>query len=111
MNKKDNLVWIDLEMTGLTPEKHVILEIASLVTTKDLDVVAEGPTLVIHHPTDALATIDEWPKSQHTQSGLLDAVKQSQTSLADAEAQTLAFMQQYCEQGESPLCGNSVWQD
>jgi len=111
MDKKTNLVWIDLEMTGLNPEKHVILEIASLVTTKDLDIVAQGPSLVIQQPAKALEQIDEWPYEQHTKTGLLEAVKNSTTTLENAAEQTLAFIKQYCEEGISPLCGNSVWQD
>jgi len=111
MHKKTNLVWIDLEMTGLDPEHHVILEIASIITTKDLDVVAQGPQLVIQQSPEAFDHMDEWPQEQHTKSGLLEKVKRSQTTVESAAQQTLDFIKQYCEEGASPLCGNSVWQD
>jgi len=111
LDKNTNLVWIDLEMTGLTPERHVILEIASIVTTKELEIIAQGPSLIIHQPPEALELMDEWPREQHTKTGLLEAVKTSDVTLENAEKQTLDFIQHYCEQGLSPLCGNSVWQD
>jgi len=111
MDKKSNLVWIDLEMTGLDPKRHVILEIATIITNKELEVIAEGPTLTIQPPANALEQMDEWPRELHTSSGLLDAAQASKTTVDNAEEQTLNFIQQYCNYGVSPLCGNSVWQD
>jgi len=111
MNKKDNLIWIDLEMTGLNPEKNVILEIASIITDKELNIIDKGPSLIIHQPNSALDSMDEWSKNQHTKSGLLDNVRNSQISLDKAEQQTLDFVKTHCLPRESPLCGNSVWQD
>lgn len=107
----DNLIWIDLEMSGLDPEKHVILEIAAIVTNSNLDIIAEGPNIVIHHPREALSTIEEWSKTHHESSGLLDKVKRSPSSCHKAEVETLEFLHRYSKKGESPLCGNSIWQD
>jgi oligoribonuclease len=105
------LVWIDLEMSGLDPDTCRILEIATLVTDDQLNVVAEGPDLVIHQPDEVLAAMDEWCTSHHGASGLTDAVRASTISLAEAERRTLAFIEPYTKAGASPLCGNSVWQD
>jgi oligoribonuclease len=106
------LVWMDLEMTGLDASKHVIVEIATIVTTDDLDVVAEGPDLVIHHGSEALATMDPFVVEMHTKSGLLDAIHTSTITLAEAGAQTLAFIQQYAPVPNTvPLCGNSIGMD
>jgi len=107
----DNLIWIDLEMSGLDPEKHVILEIAAIVTNGNLDIIAEGPNIVIHHPSQALSTIEEWSKTHHESSGLLDKVKRSPYNCRKAEDKTLEFLHRYSKKGESPLCGNSIWQD
>ncbi|MBW2194532.1 MAG: oligoribonuclease [Deltaproteobacteria bacterium] len=107
----DNLIWIDLEMSGLDPEKHVILEIAAIVTNGNLDIIAEGPNIVIHHPSQALSTIEEWSKTHHESSGLLDKVKRSPYNCRKAEGKTLEFLHRYSKKGESPLCGNSIWQD
>jgi oligoribonuclease len=109
--KEQNLVWIDLEMTGLCPEKDSVLEIASLVTDSQLNVVAQGPSLIIHQPQDALQNMNDWVLKQHTRTGLLDAVHQSTITVGQAEQETLEFLKQYCLQGKSPLCGNSIWQD
>jgi len=106
-----NLIWIDLEMSGLDPETCQILEIASIVTNADLEVVAEGPDLVVHQPDAVLEAMDAWCQRHHGESGLTAAVRASTTSLEEAERQTLAFLRQYAEPGTSPLCGNSVWQD
>jgi len=111
MNKKDNLVWIDLEMTGLNPAHNVILEIASIVTDKDLNILAKGPSLVIHQPDDAISSMDEWAKNQHAKSGLLEQVCSSTITTKQAEEQTLDFIKSYCLPETAPLCGNSVWQD
>lgn len=111
MGKEQNLIWIDLEMTGLNPEKDVILEIATIVTDSQLNEVAQGPSSIINHSDAALQNMDEWVFDQHTQSGLIQQVQHSKISLADAQQQTLDFIKQHCEPEISPLCGNSVWQD
>jgi len=105
------LVWIDLEMSGLDPDACRIMEIATLVTDAELEIVAEGVDIVVHQPDAVLDAMDEWCTSHHGESGLTAAVKASKVSLAEAEAQTLAFLQPLCEAGTSPLCGNSIWQD
>ena len=106
-----NLVWIDLEMTGLDPEKMVILEIASIVTDNNLDIIAEGPNMAINHPEEVLAKMEEWSMTQHTTSGLLDRVRESKYDCRYAEQATIKFLSAHCEKGESHLCGNSIWQD
>ena len=105
------LVWIDLEMSGLDPDRCKILEIATIVTDGDLNIVAEGPDIVVHQPDAVLDAIDEWCTTHHGDSGLTAGVKASTTSLAEAEAQTLAFLEPLTSKGTSPLCGNSIWQD
>jgi oligoribonuclease len=105
------LIWIDLEMSGLDPEKEVILEIATIVTDNMLEILAEGPNIAIHHPEAAIRTMEAWSKSQHGASGLLDRVKASSYGCQKAEGEILAFLSKYCEKGRSPLCGNSIWQD
>ncbi|ROR98764.1 oligoribonuclease [Sinobacterium caligoides] len=111
MKCAQNLVWIDLEMTGLNPDSDVIIEIASIVTDSDLRTLAEGPVFAIHQPDSALAAMDEWCTTQHGKSGLTERVRQSTVSVAEAEAQTLAFVSQYVDAGVSPMCGNSIGQD
>lgn len=112
MSKSSNhLVWIDLEMTGLNPDHDHIIEIATLVTDSDLRVVAEGPVFAIHQPDALLNGMDEWNTRQHNQSGLVQRVRESAVSEAMAEAETLAFLNQHLEPGQSPMCGNSIWQD
>ncbi len=106
-----NMVWMDLEMSGLDPKTCKILEIASLVTDKDLNVLAQGPALVVHQPEEVLAAMDDWNKHHHGLSGLTEAVRKSVISLEDAEKQTLAFIQQQCPPKSSPLCGNTIYQD
>ena len=105
------LVWVDLEMSGLDPESCQILEIAAIITDGDLNVIAEGPDLVIHQPDAVLEAMDEWCTRQHGQSGLTAAVRASTVSLADAEAQVLALIKAHCPAGKSPLCGNSIGHD
>lgn len=105
------LVWMDLEMTGLDPERHVIVEIATLVTDDNLELVAEGPDLVVHASEAELAAMDEVVRRMHTTSGLLGAIQASTTTLAEAGAATLEFVRQHCGPGESPLCGNSIAMD
>ncbi len=106
-----NLVWMDLEMTGLDPDIDVILEIATIVTDGDLNVIAEGPVMAVRQSEDTLAGMDEWNVTHHTASGLIKRVRESPVSITEAQARTLAFMEQHCEKGTSPLCGNSIWQD
>jgi len=109
--KKDYLVWLDLEMTGLEPEKHVILEIGCAVTDSNLNVIAEGPVFAIKHPNSILDHMDPWSQDQHGRSGLTQRCRTSKVSLAQAEENTLAFLKQYCLAQSSPLCGNSIGQD
>ena len=109
--RKDRLVWIDLEMTGLNPEKERIIEVATLITDADLNVIAEGPVLAVKQPDSLLAGMDEWCTKTHGESGLTARVKASQTDTATAERETLAFLRQYVEPGSSPMCGNSIHQD
>ena len=111
MSRKDNLIWIDLEMTGLDPDKNRIIEIATAVTDKELAVIAEGPVLAIHQSDAVLSAMDEWNTRQHTNSGLTERVRASQISEADAERVTLEFLRQHVDQGASPICGNSICQD
>lgn len=106
-----NLIWIDLEMTGLNPERDRIIEIATLITDSHLNLVAEGPVFAIHQPEELLAQMDEWNTTHHTSSGLVERVRQSKVSEAEAEAATLDFLQKHVSAGKSPMCGNSVWQD
>ena len=111
MDKKQNLILLDLEMTGLRPESDLIIEIGTLVTDADLNVIAEGPVLAIKQPDAALAAMDDWNQSHHGASGLIDKVKASKLSARDAEQQTLEFLAEYSEKGSSPMCGNSICQD
>lgn len=106
-----NLVWIDMEMTGLDPEENVVLEIATIVTDKDLNVLAEGPVIAIHQSDEELAKMDDWNVNTHTKSGLVDRVKASQHDEAKAVAETLDFIRQWVPERTSPLCGNSIGQD
>jgi oligoribonuclease len=108
---KNRLIWMDLEMTGLDSQKDVILEIGAVVTDSNLDIVAEAPTIIINYSPEILAGIDEWSKSHHEASGLLERVRQSPIDCRQAENMMLSFISQHCIKGVSPLCGNSVWQD
>lgn len=105
------LVWVDMEMTGLDPEKERIIELAAVVTEPDLTVVAESPVLVVHQPDEILQAMDKWNQSTHGKSGLIDKVKASALTEAQAQAQMLAFLSEHVPAGKSPLCGNSVSQD
>jgi oligoribonuclease len=105
------MVWIDLEMTGLDPETDVIIEIATIITDATLNLVAEGPSLAIATAEHRLEAMDEWNQTHHKASGLLDRVRASPVSMVEAEAQTLAFLEQHVPRNQAPLCGNSVWQD
>lgn len=106
-----NLIWIDLEMTGLDTEQDVIIEIATIVTDKDLNVLGEGPILAIHQPDALLDGMDEWNTRQHGQSGLTERVRNTTTSMAEAEQSTIEFLEQFVDAGVSPMCGNSICQD
>ncbi|RLB35247.1 MAG: oligoribonuclease [Deltaproteobacteria bacterium] len=108
---KDRLVWIDLEMTGLDPERHVILEIGSIVTDGQLRILAEGPDIFIHHDEDVLSEMEPWSSAHHEASGLLERVRSSTVDCSDAEEETLRFVSRWCSENEAPLCGNSIWQD
>ncbi|MEQ0836705.1 oligoribonuclease [Pseudomonas aeruginosa] len=111
MQNPQNLIWIDLEMTGLDPDRDVIIEMATIVTDSDLNTLAEGPMIAIHQPEEILAGMDEWNTRQHGQSGLTQRVRESTVSMAEAEAQTLAFLEQWVPKRSSPICGNSICQD
>jgi len=108
---EDNLIWIDLEMTGLDTDNDSILEIATIVTDKDLTILAEGPVFAIRHSLDRLEAMDTWNRNQHRRSGLWDQVVASNTTHAAAEQATLNFLKQWVLPGKSPMCGNSICQD
>ena len=110
-DKRLNLIWIDLEMTGLDPFEDRIIEVATVVTDGDLNVVAEGPGLAVHQSDDVLVGMDDWNQHQHSRSGLLERVRASKLSESEAEAMTLAFLEQHVSAGCSPMCGNSICQD
>ncbi|MGO1247029.1 MAG: oligoribonuclease [Oceanisphaera sp.] len=107
----ENLVWIDLEMTGLEPDEHKIIEIASIITDKELNILAEGPVLAIYQDEAELAKMDDWNVRTHTGSGLVERVKKSQVCEGEAISQTLAFLRQWVPEQSSPLCGNTIGQD
>ena len=108
---EENLIWIDLEMTGLDTINDQIIEIATIVTDKDLEILAEGPVLAIRQAEALLAGMDEWNRKQHGESGLIDRVRGSSVDEVEAEAQTLDFLRQWVPAGKSPMCGNSICQD
>lgn len=107
----DRLVWIDLEMTGLDVTKESIIEIATVITDGELNVLAQGPNLAISVDESLLAGMDEWNTTHHTSSGLVERVKHESVSLGEAERQTLEFLREWVPEGTAPLCGNSVWND
>jgi len=107
----NHLIWIDMEMTGLDPEKERIIEIATIVTDSDLNMIAEGPVFAVHQSNELLQGMDSWNTRQHNGSGLVARVKASTVTEAEAEAATLEFLRKYVPEGKSPMCGNSVHQD
>ncbi|PID45927.1 MAG: oligoribonuclease [Proteobacteria bacterium] len=107
----NNLIWIDLEMTGLDTVNDQIIEIATVVTDKDLNILAEGPVLAIHQSDEIMAGMDAWNQKQHGGSGLIERVKNSRVTEEMAEAETIDFLSQYVDAGKSPMCGNSICQD
>ena len=111
MSNDLNLIWIDLEMTGLDTDRDHIIEIATIVTDSNLNTLAEGPVFAVHWDDAVLAGMDEWNTRQHGQSGLTQRVRDSVVDLAEAEAQTIEFLRQYVGTGKSPMCGNSICQD
>jgi oligoribonuclease len=111
MDKKQHMIWIDLEMTGLSPDTDRIIEIATVITNTDLKIVAEGPVLAIHQSKAVMDTMDDWNQHHHGASGLIERVKVSPHDERSAEITTLQFLSQYCDQRYSPMCGNSICQD
>ena len=111
MQNPQNLIWIDLEMTGLDPDNDVIIEMATIVTDSQLNVLAEGPVIAVHQSDEVLARMDEWNTRQHGGSGLTQRVRESRISTAEAERLTLEFLEQWVPKGKSPICGNSIGQD
>ncbi len=110
-DRETNLIWIDLEMTGLLPESDVIIEIATIVTDKDLNILAEGPALAIHQSDETLNAMDEWNTEHHNQSGLVKRIKESRISTQQAEIETIEFLKEWVNEGVSPMCGNTICQD
>ena len=107
----NRLVWMDLEMTGLEPERDVVIEMATLITDAELNLIAEGPEIVIQRPQELFETMDSWNREHHTKSGLWQKVVTSTISEAQAEEMTLNFIKEHVKEKDSPLCGNSIWQD
>lgn len=108
---ENNLIWVDLEMTGLDTNTDYIIEIATIVTDAQLNILAEGPIIAIHQPDEILDQMDEWNTRQHNQSGLVDRIKKSTYNVAEAESMTLEFLKKFVVKGKSPMCGNSICQD
>jgi oligoribonuclease len=111
MQDANNLIWVDMEMTGLDPEHNVVIEIATIITDSELNTLAEGPVIAVHQDDATLAAMDQWNTTHHTHSGLVDRVRASAHDEANASALTLAFLEQWVPAGASPMCGNSICQD
>ena len=111
INKESNLIWIDLEMTGLSPDTDRIIEIATIVTDAHLNILAEGPVMAIHQKDIVLNGMDEWNTRQHGKSGLVERVRRSTIDEAEAEAKTIEFLSRFVDAKKSPMCGNSICQD
>lgn len=107
----NNLIWVDMEMTGLSPDSDRIIEVALVITDSQLNTIAEGPVLVVNQPNEVLDAMDKWNKSTHSKSGLIDKIKASKLSEIDVEAQMLEFLKLHVPAGASPMCGNSICQD
>lgn len=110
-SKTTNLVWIDLEMTGLDPQKCTILEVGTVITDSALNILEVGPSIPVHHPKKVLDGMEPWSKFHHKKSGLTDACRESKISLKKAEEMTLQFVKKHCKKHTAPLCGNTIWQD
>ena len=110
-DRKTNLIWIDLEMTGLDPQHDEVMEIATIATDAQLNILAEGPVIAIHQPEKIITALDAWNRHHHSQSGLIERVRETATTLGEAESRTLAFVTAYVERGQSPMCGNTICQD
>ena len=111
MKSDTNLIWVDMEMTGLVPEEHRVIEIATIVTDSDLNELAQGPVIAIHQSDAELDAMDEWNTTHHNQSGLVARVKASEYDESRAAAETMAFLREWVGEGKSPMCGNSICQD
>ncbi len=111
MDRKNNLIWIDLEMTGLDPDRDFIIEIATIVTDAQLNVLAEGPVMAVHQSDVVLNAMDEWCTDTHGKSGLTQRVRESRIDEREAQQLTIEFLRQYVDKGDSPMCGNSIGQD
>ncbi|MDD2722953.1 MAG: oligoribonuclease [Methylovulum sp.] len=106
-----NLIWIDLEMTGLNPDTDLIIEMATIVTDKELNILAQGPVIAVHQSDEALAAMDDWNQKHHGESGLIERVKASVINDAEAEAMTIEFLKEWLPERTSPMCGNTIGQD
>jgi len=111
MQNPSNLVWIDMEMTGLDPDGDVVIEIASIVTDSQLNTLAEGPVIALHQSDERLAAMDEWNTTHHTRSGLVDRVRKSTYNEQAATEETISFLERWVPSGASPMCGNTICQD
>jgi oligoribonuclease len=111
MSSEHNLIWVDMEMTGLVPEDDVVIEIATIVTDSELNTIAEGPVIAIHQSDERLGAMDEWNTTHHTRSGLVDRVRQSADTEDSATHRTIEFLQHHAPAGASPMCGNTICQD
>jgi len=109
--KSTNLVWLDLEMTGLDPKKCTVLEVGVIITDNDLKIIAEGPSIAVHHSDKVLDSMESWSRYHHKKSGLTEACRASRISLKKAEQEVLHFVKTHCKEKTAPLCGNTIWQD